>query len=520
MDSFGNRSPVLRVPMVNNSILVHPCAFEYILPDLFNCPQPGIWVDLLLLIVQLLKAEPRMKLIPATRNDFGDRTPNDSSVLGMLLNGEVDISPPFMSLTYSRARYLRYTTPYREVPLAYIYKAQDASRPQLNLYKLYPLPFVLFGSIWVCLFLLRLWVNLLIKRAKSAAAVSCWPDFYGRSDLVLGLALAVLLGCISSHVVMVFNMPPKLAKKPITNLEDLTTALESLEFTAVAKGQMYIDEILNPLEHAGKAKVFDRLIAAAKRNPPLLVSTIAEIMALVLNGTTKYVGVIDALYLDTLHLHYCGYERVADPSFRFAPYTVYLGTNWNFAKELDQLHINTIKKEYQFLRQKYGIGEGKCQTSDTVVTDYSDLSISLSQIMGAFWSLAFAAAGAVLVMMIEFAFGKLHKLLASVAPIPNDDANTESTSRATKRQKERTDHCVCRKCRGLPVASTDRTILCSSCGRSLLAACLSICDGTYDFIKNSSISLIVCDICKSEGVGIGQAAPGQGSRTNLRRQSV
>ncbi len=71
--------------------------------------------------------------------------------------------------------------------------------------------------------------------------------------MILGLAFAVLFGSISSHVVMVFNMPLSMAKKPITNLDDLATALETREFTAIASSQLYIDEILKPIDRAGTA---------------------------------------------------------------------------------------------------------------------------------------------------------------------------------------------------------------------------------------------------------------------------
>ncbi len=61
------------------------------------------------------------------------------------------------------------------------------------------------------------------------------------------------------------------------------------------------------------------------------------------------------------------------------------------------------------------------------------------------------------------------------------------------------------------MTSTDQTVLCSVCGYSLLAACLCMGDETYDFIKNSSFCLVVCDVCKSKGVlALGQAKSGQG----------
>ncbi len=68
--------------------------------------------------------------------------------------------------------------------------------------------------------------------------------------------------------------------------------------------------------------------------------------------------------------------------------------------------------------------QAKCDTNDIAVAG-SDLSISLSQMMGAFWSLAFAAAVPVFAMATEFVWAKLHKLLPSlhkgtVAPTPND----------------------------------------------------------------------------------------------------
>ncbi len=256
--SFDNTNETLfRVPVLNDSTVASACAFNYILPDPVNCPKPGLWIDLLLFILHLLKTDSRVKLLPATSYEFTDRGPNDTSILGMLLNRKADISPPFMALTFSRSRSLRYSNPFfDEAFFYYVYKQQRVNYKRLYLSKLYPKPFLLSGGLLICLMVLRQMVQSI--RKWTDRLISLLPQFELRNDMILGLALVVLFGCISSHVVMVFNMPLSMAKKPITNLEDLAAALESREFTAIASGRLFINEILNPIDRAGIA-VFDRL---------------------------------------------------------------------------------------------------------------------------------------------------------------------------------------------------------------------------------------------------------------------
>ncbi len=95
------------------------CAFESILPNNQNCPFPGVWVELLLFILSLVKKSPKIRLIHARSYDFTNNTEKGSSMMGLLLTKKANVSPPYMTLSYRRANLLPHSTPFFITPLAY-----------------------------------------------------------------------------------------------------------------------------------------------------------------------------------------------------------------------------------------------------------------------------------------------------------------------------------------------------------------------------------------------------------------
>ncbi len=80
-------------------------------------------------------------------------------------------------------------------------------------------------------------------------------------------------------------------------------------------------------------------------------------------------------------------------------------------------------------------------------------------------------------------------------------SRTGSTAgKGVEHRKEPSDCCVCGKCKENHVTADDQFLLCSICNCSLLADCLGMGDETYKFLQKCSCCLIVCELCRSEGV--------------------
>ncbi len=97
---------VLKVGFVNSTATILPCGFHT--PP---CAKGGVYFDLLLYIVRHFAVSKSMResQIEVVKVDFYSK--GNSSIIGGLIDGYLDISPSFMTLTAQRADHLPYVAP-------------------------------------------------------------------------------------------------------------------------------------------------------------------------------------------------------------------------------------------------------------------------------------------------------------------------------------------------------------------------------------------------------------------------
>ncbi len=398
---------ILKVPVVREREWVRPCAFQEhgrILPDRVNCPKPGVWVELLLFILELFGKGAKIKIVEATGYSSNHYTLNDSSVLGMLHNKQADVTLPYMILSYQRSRLLPYGQPYAYASVVYITKKEKHPIPQLDLRKLYP-GFLLFSALlWLLLFYIRM---LLLKIMKRRWTNAWLHKIDKRTSLAQNIVLAILLGCVSSHVVMVFNLPLRRAPINIQNINDLIEVLESGEYTATSMQGITIENILNPVNKANKTDILDRFIAAAKVNPPKIVQNSDEAMDFVLNSVGKrYVFVTESNILRTIQQSYCDLDYVEDKQAPLYLVTFFVVPKWRVITLLLQNQMHLIEQASDILMAKYS-SKKICPDQEHPPDKFV---ISLGQIHLVFWSLLIALVAAAALLSSELLWHRCHWL--------------------------------------------------------------------------------------------------------------
>ncbi len=232
-----------------------------------------------------------------------------------------------------------------------------------------------------------------------------WQRLRKRLNLVLALSLTVLLGCVQTHVVMKFNLPPQKIPKPIKNLQDLHKAIETKEYSALAPSKLIIQILFNNT-HAEKLKLFKNLLEAAKNNPPKYVSTILEAKRLMLGqNERKYVGTYTSIlgYISPAHFsNSCEVYIKEDDEFSLGPLSVYMKPTWKLRRKLKQNEIRLIENERRKLIAKYGDNyKTKCP-KEGEKSSVTRGSISIIQIEGFMWLFVFLLIVSFLFLCLKF----------------------------------------------------------------------------------------------------------------------
>ncbi len=195
---------VYKVPFPNDSILISPCAYNYLLPSVTSCPRPGFNIELVLAYMELADPEAHIQVIPASFNDiFVDKdlkVADNSSILGQIYLGLADLSPAFMTLNDMRASNLPHAGVLRRRSLNFIYKTERRIGPALNFGQVLSLE-----SITLLLSIVMFWQCL-----KVIFGYLPWPECLKTSirklnyasTLIFCLWYGIFLGCLSSYVVI------------------------------------------------------------------------------------------------------------------------------------------------------------------------------------------------------------------------------------------------------------------------------------------------------------------------------
>ncbi len=443
MDEEASRPFILALP---KGITQPSCAYETILPDDHFCPKPGIRVEWLLFILSLFHRNPRIKVIQASGFSFTDKTENDTSVMGLLLSGKADISPPIMYLTYDRAELLPHTTPFYHDSMVLIYRnPKDFIIPALDYWKLLPVPYTLFASLLLISYMLR---KMFSKMSFSFQSKS---QMLKRSELILDLAFVIFLGCIGSHVVMIFNLPAPKLPKPIKNINDVLKATESGEFKVIVGSKIFIQHVFNPVKYANKSYLLRSFVAASAKNPPLLINSRKELVNLLLSDRNR-VAVLsassnidgDISYLDKK----CSLHFVNEPDYEIGSTVIYMSKSWRLGKKLNQIQIKLIHEELKILQSKYLL-KSKCY-KDQMPKYSSDPTVAIEQMQGVFWLMAILHALTVLVGCAEIFWKRVTvcvKQKGKMVPSPNghelEKSATETEEGWNGTDKNKHHHCYC-----------------------------------------------------------------------------
>ncbi len=390
------------------------CSFKSILPNHSRCQNPGFSVELLLFILSFFKCNIQLKVVPATGYGF-KRWENDTPILEQLLSNKANVSPP-LTLTYARAKLLQYSTPFLQKGLVYSYKdVGDVIVPKLG-FELLPKPIILFLLLLVLLQAMKKITVLLLNKKGVAHNLACQVE--KRINLHVSLALAILLGCVSSYVVTIFGMPPPKLSKPIFNLETLLNALESNEYTAITH-KSYVDRYLNPVNYTDHFELAPRLIAAAKTNPPVIFKSDKDTKQLLLNHSHgKYVALTQYFlnsgsYGDSMNAD-CRLYKVPDPDIRGSYGTVYFSPSWKLGKTLTRSQVALIDEEHKRLHRKYNPPIGCATNDESKEITSNSLTIKLGQVQGALWFLLLLLAFGFAIFCLEIGWGCVTKRFAEV----------------------------------------------------------------------------------------------------------
>ncbi len=381
----------IRVGFVNDPAFISSCGFHS--PP---CEKGGPFLELLFYIVRkcALKEASRdaeIQIIPVDYySDIGN-----SSIIGGLANGYLDISPSYMTLTAERAERIPNLYPLYHNRFAFIYKKVNVQRPNLALFTASQ------SHVWAFIMLLWIWISL-PKLAKFLFSYrSAFLDRYlTRQNLVLVFCFGVFLKFISTQLVILFA-DIRNPKEPFTTTEELIEKLENEQYRAVVTYELSRTFFVNPTGFEGKSSYYDRLIRAHEHNPSELRDTTEKAMDLVLNSTENFVLVIESMVLFHIRSHYCEISIVEDNLMPVLWMTVYKRHGFEF--QLMSGSRILIELEYHRVHNEY-FPPKRCPNEEESV---GPMILSLYQLQSVFWVLGGGIVGGLCVLFLE----KLVKLL-------------------------------------------------------------------------------------------------------------
>ncbi len=417
-----------------------PCAFESVLPNRDKCPLPGIHVDLLIYILSFFKPNPKITVSPAFGYELTGNPENGTSVLDQLLSGRADISPPYMELTYERVQKLPFCTPLGITRTIYVYRdTKDVTVPDLNLLKYLPNSYRMLGIFLFCFFVLLVCLEHFFSHRQVI-----WRNLKNRLGLVLALSLTILLGCLQTHLVMKFNLPPQKITKPIRSLEDLYKAIETKEYTALVNAKLIIETLFNNTHYARKSKLFKNLIEAAKINEPKYVSSMLEAERLILGqNEIKYVLLYDSTETLPNIVNNCELYMKEDEQYAFGRYSIFMKPTWKLRKTLKWSEVRLIEtKRRKLVLKKYRTNYRANCSKEGDKSIITRASISIVQIQGLMWLFVLLFIASFVFFCLEFICNRKRELRAVRGRLTSE---VEFSKRSALNQLSNMDSSSCEK---------------------------------------------------------------------------
>ncbi len=194
--------------------------------------------------------------------------------------------------------------------------------------------------------------------------------------------------------------------------------------TGISASQTLIDLFFNPVALQGKSGLYDRLILAAKHNPPILMPNFDKAIQQVLfDQSHDYILIASSTALFPILAQYCNiaYISIQDvvPSMW---QTAFVSPSFRrkIQHDLTEAERTLIRVEYNRLMNKY---YHKKICSDGVTQVTTQKSLSLSRVQSLFFLYCCALAASLALALIEFLIG-YKKRTEILLPNSKDMENT------------------------------------------------------------------------------------------------
>ncbi len=267
-------------------------------------------------------------------------TANDT-LHALVMNGQANFTAPYLSLTAQRVEMLNHSEVLFRDQYMFVYKKLARTVPRFN-------PFAIIG--WRTLLLIGA-IAVMWKVTKVLLGHTRQKDvslrISARSAVVLGLGLQLVLGYISSNVVLLFNQQ-SMAYKPFNSLSDVATVLYNGDYIPIVSSKLTLDRYFyGSLQTTGDGPFF-RLQQSVKRHGKPMLADLAGGMEHLLysNGHRPYILITKVRFLLQMRALSCDFDYFVDDAFEDLK-VMYFARGISNMKRLTTVEIHVIWNEIQ-----------------------------------------------------------------------------------------------------------------------------------------------------------------------------
>ncbi len=352
-----------------------------------SCPNPGMYIDMYIVMLSLIMSEPFRIQIYNTDSLNGtlygsakvQEAYGKTPLISSILSGHADITTPDFTMTEGRQALLNNIGTYRwSRATCILYKKPREGVTTLNLLEFFNLN-LLIAIISIAI-AEKLYSPILRKLQKSklcsVTVLRYAEKFQPWSGVVINIWYGILLGCLSGIIVSVFqrNLPPK---QPFHNFPSLIQFVKSRRAKLVTDSKRIYYTYLFPSNQQNPSNIQQEFLRAAKINPPILTQSIEESMRLVFSSSQNIY--LYWSYLDTqaeLSVRYCGFNCLPLDVIENVLMTAYYRKSLGLNLQLSTGQAAVLEVEEQRLMEKYYHTRANCaeEHNDRYVIDLLELA--------------------------------------------------------------------------------------------------------------------------------------------------
>ncbi len=332
------------------------------------------------------------------------------SILGAILDKKADISPPHMTLTSERVGLrLAYSTPLYKCPMIFIYKTEGSIQASLDMSGL--LSFRIVSMILGISFFWIILKNALVRAPLPQSFRIPLKKLKSASHVQIFLAYGILLGCLSSYVVILFNRPVEV-KPPFTDAASLLDRIENREYETIFQYKQPM-MLLSGSRQLRETSISRRYKAVFEKYPPIVRAELITVLRQMLSSTKKYVFITDEMKLRAIMSEFCGLSYIIDTYFSPSWHVIYMAPELRANFSIGEIESALYMREFERLTNRYYLKK----TCPTQEKEY--FVIELNQIVMAFYMLAvFQVAGAIVLLLEQGVDHVIFALLKHVLEFP------------------------------------------------------------------------------------------------------